>query len=309
MVPGYREIRELGTGSGGRVVLATYTGTGAYVAIKYLHAPSRADERSMARLRERVRVLVGLDDPHIVRLYEYYEDVLEAALVMELVDGVALRRVLSGHGATTPEAALAVLKGVLLGLARAHEAGVPHGDCRAENILIRADGTGGLTDFGVAAPAAPGAPAEPPAEEAADVRAAARVFVECLTGRPYPQDPPGTAAHRRQAGPLPAGVVPEPVRRLARHAPAGGPADRPPVARALAGELETAASAVYGPEWERRGRRHLAERATRFALDFPLAGPVPGGASRTEAPAARRAAGRAGGPLRALPGSRILTGA
>ncbi|MFC4059293.1 protein kinase [Planomonospora corallina] len=346
MVPGYREVRELGAGSGGRVVLATYAGTGAYVAIKYLNASLRDDERFLARLREQARVLVELDDPHLVRLHEYYEDVLEAALVTELVDGVALRRLLDGHGATSPEAALAVLKGTLLGLAGAHAAGVTHRDFRAEKILVRADGTGKLTGFGFAAPAAEpvpppeasgkGSPAPPgrtapetpgwadpaapgrtdPAGEAADVRAAARVFAECVTGRPY-RTGLTTPAGWEPDGPDPLEALPDPVRRLAARGLAEAPSDRPPAARALASELEAVALSVYGPEWERRGRRHLAERATLFALDFPLARPAGRTASRSAARSAARAGasvarhvrGRVGGLRRTRPGSRMLAGA
>lgn len=151
MVPGYREIRELGVGGGGRVVLATYAATGAYVAIKYLNATLKDDYRFLARFRAEARVMVELQDPNVVQLYEYYEDVLEAAIVMELVDGVALRRILAEHGSTSPEAALTVLKGSLLGLAFAHAAGVVHRDYKPENVLIQADGGSKLADFGIAA--------------------------------------------------------------------------------------------------------------------------------------------------------------
>ncbi|GAT66972.1 serine/threonine protein kinase-like protein [Planomonospora sphaerica] len=314
MVPGYREVRELGTGSGGRVVLATYTGTGAYVAIKYLDAALRDDGRFTARFREEARVMVELDDPNIVRLYEYYEDVLEAAVVMELVDGVPLRGILRDHGAMDPEAALAVFKGALLGLARAHSAGVLHRDLRPENVLVQADGTGRLTDFGMAAPGTAGVPgytaperrAGEPAGAAADLYAASCVFFECLTGRrPYRADP--------LTAPVPLEEVPAPVRGLVAHGMADDPRNRPPTARAFAAELEVAALSAYGPEWERRGRRRLAELATLLALAFPLArtapGTGPGAAPGSGAPAARDTAGRAGGPRRPRLRARFLAGA
>ncbi|MBG0828692.1 protein kinase [Planomonospora sp. ID67723] len=281
MVPGYREVRELGTGGGGRVVLATYTETGAYVAIKYLNSALKDDHRFVARLRRDARVLVDLDHPNVVRLYEYYEDVLYAAVVMELVDGVALRRILAHGGATGPEAALAVFKDVLLGLAKAHSRGIVHRDCRPENVLVQADGNAKLSDFGLAVPA--GSAGEPaggpaylaperwsghPASPAADLYAATRVFSECLTGRaPYRADLAGA--------PAPAEAVPDPVRRLVARGTAENPADRPPTARTFAAELEVAALAAYGPEWEQRGRRRLAERATLLALTFPLARAAP----------------------------------
>ncbi|GAA4231076.1 serine/threonine-protein kinase [Streptosporangium album] len=318
MVPGYREVRELGTGGSGRVVLATYTSTGAYVAIKYLSAALRDDHAFMTCFREHARIMVELRDPNMVRFYEYYEDVLEAAVVMELVDGVALRKILDEHGTTSPEAALAVLKGSLAGLAAAHSAGVAHRDYKPENVLIQADGTGKLADFGIAArsgeedtPAgtpsysAPELWAGEPAGPASDVYAATCVFFECLTGRrPYGTDHPTTLMHRHRTAPIPLEAVPSSVRKLIARGMAKDRADRPPTAEAFVAELETAALSAYGPEWEQRGRRHLAELATLLALTFPLArstSPVSGSPARS-------AAGRMGGIRRPRPGPRVLAG-
>ncbi|WP_329425227.1 protein kinase [Streptosporangium sp. NBC_01495] len=289
MVPGYREVRELGVGGGGRVVLATYAPTGAYVAIKYLNATLKDDHRFLARFRAEARVMVELQDPNVVQLYEYYEDVLEAAIVMELVDGVALRGILSEHGSTSPEAALTVLKGSLLGLAFAHSAGVVHRDYKPENVLIQADGGSKLADFGIAAhigeaggiagtPAymAPEQWEGAPASTATDVYAATCVFFECLTGRrPYLADHRVVLMHRHRHEPIPVEEVPSSVRGLVTRGMAKNPVDRPRSARAFLEELEAAAQAAYGPEWEQRGRRHLAELATLLALAFPLAKPAP----------------------------------
>ncbi|GHE28146.1 hypothetical protein GCM10017673_32980 [Streptosporangium violaceochromogenes] len=305
MVPGYHEVRELGTGGGGRVVLATYAATGAYVAIKYLNASLRGDRRFLLRFREEARVMVELADPNVVRFYEYYEDATEAAIVMELVDGVALRKILTAHGGTGPEAALVVLKGSLLGLAFAHSAGIVHRDYKPENVLIQADGGSKLTDFGVAAhigepdvPAgtpsymAPEQWAGGPATPASDVYAATCVFFECLTGRrPYRADHPAALMHRHRTAPIPLEAVPAPMRGLVARGMAKGAVYRPPTAGAFVAELEAAAVAAYGPEWEQRGRRHLAELATLLALAFPLARPAP----RANTSIARSLLGRAGG--------------
>ncbi|MFI6513117.1 protein kinase [Streptosporangium sp. NPDC050855] len=286
MVPEYREIRELGAGGGGRVVLATYAPTGAYVAIKYLDAALKDDPGFLARLRAEARVLVELRDPNVVGLHEYYEDVLEAAVVMELVDGVALRRILDEHGTTSPEAALAVLRGSLLGLAAAHDAGVLHRDLRPENVLVQADGGSKLADLGIALPSghpggfaylAPERRQGAPASAAADVHAAACVFYECLTGRRPPETGPGVAPAHRGATPVPVDEVPSSVRGLITRGMAVDPADRPRSAREFLQEVEAAAPAAYGPEWEQRGRRHLAEAATLLALTFPLARPAEAG--------------------------------
>ncbi|WP_312847120.1 protein kinase domain-containing protein [Microbispora sp. KK1-11] len=287
-VPGYREVRELGAGGAGRVVLATYVTTGAYVAIKYLREELRRDRRFLAGFRHEARVMVELNDPNIVRLYEYVEARDGAAIVMELVDGVSLRRILAEHGSTSPEAALVVLKGSLAGLSAAHAAGIVHRDYKPENVLIQADGNSKLSDFGIATPS--GSPETSagtppymapeqwyggPAGPAADVYAATCVFYECLTGRrPYRADDLTALRMLHRSAPIPAADVPSSVRGLVTRGMAKNPADRPPTARAFIADLETAATAAYGSDWEQRGRRHLAELATLLALTFPLAAPA-----------------------------------
>ncbi|MER7205442.1 serine/threonine-protein kinase [Streptosporangium sp. NPDC000239] len=318
MVPGYHEVRDLGAGGGGRVVLATYTATGAYVAIKYLNAALRGDHRFLARFREEARVMVELYDPNVVQFYEYYEDTRDAAIVMELVDGVSLRRILAEHGTTSPEAALVVLKGSLLGLAFAHSSGIVHRDYKPENVLIQADGASKLTDFGIAArtgasDAPQGTPpymapeqwAGHPATPASDVYAATCVLFECLTGhRPYRAENGAALMHQHQRAPIPIEAVPSSVRGLVARGMAKNPADRPATAEAFVLELEAAATAAYGPEWEQRGRRHLAELATLLALSFPLARP----AQRASTSLASTVLGRGGGRRRPRLGPRLLAG-
>ncbi len=150
-VPGYTPMKVLGSGGFGRVMLARHEATGTLVAIKYLKAELLSDPEFAEMFRAEAAVLGSLEDPHVVRLYEYVEAPEGAAIVMELVDGVSVREILKHQGATTPEAALVVLQGSLLGLAAAHQRGVVHRDYKPENVLVDADGISKLTDFGIAA--------------------------------------------------------------------------------------------------------------------------------------------------------------
>ncbi|MEV6019997.1 protein kinase [Streptomyces sp. NPDC051997] len=282
-VPGYEPVRVLGEGAGGRVVLARHTATGVPVAIKYLGERLRGDREFLTRFRAEARLLGGVRHPCVVRMYEYVEARRAAAIVMEAVDGVSLRQLLRRHGATGPEAALVLLKGSLLGLGAAHAAGVVHRDYKPENVLVRADGTSTLADFGIAVRAgreteAVGTPAYmapeqwlgEPAGPAGDVYAAAAVFHECLTGRrPFTGDEVNALRLQHLRAPVPLDDVPDPVRGLLREGLAKDPADRPGIEVFLA-DLERAATEGYGIGWEERGRRRLAELTALLALLFPF---------------------------------------
>jgi eukaryotic-like serine/threonine-protein kinase len=206
-VPGYTGVKALGSGGFGDVVLARHDASGTRVAIKYLRAELLADPGFAAMFRGEAAVLASVQDPNVVRLYEYVQSPAGAAIVMELIDGVSLREILARQGKTSAEAALVVLQGSLLGLAAAHRRGVVHRDYKPENVLVNGQGASKLTDFGIAARAgdramAAGtlayAPPEQfgggPASPSGDVYAATATFYECLTGRP----PPALACRRGQ---------------------------------------------------------------------------------------------------------------
>ncbi|MFJ7589075.1 serine/threonine-protein kinase [Streptomyces sp. NPDC097617] len=285
-VPGYTEVRELGSGGSGRVVLAVHDGTGTPVAVKYLSDRLRQDPAFVGEFRAEARLLGGLETPYVVRLYEYVEASGGAAIVMELVDGISLRALLKQSGRADAEAALVVLKGSLLGLAAAHRAGVVHRDYKPENVLVAPDGSSKLVDFGIAAnrgstPGVAGTPAYMapeqwqgrPASPSADVYAATATFFECLTGRkPYDGENFAELAVQHIEAPVPETEAPEPVRPLIRRGLAKAPEQRPENAEAFVAELEGVALAAYGPEWEERGQRKLAALAALLPLLFPSAG-------------------------------------
>ncbi|MGW7267036.1 protein kinase domain-containing protein [Streptomyces sp. NPDC054842] len=294
-VPGYTEARELGSGASGRVALAVHEETGLPVAVKYLNESLRTRPGFVAEFRAEARLLGGLESPHVAGLYEYVEGPDGAAIVMELVDGLSLRRLLTQEAPLAPEAALTLLKGSLLGLADAHRLGVVHRDYKPENVLVTAEGTSKLVDFGIAAgdgstagiagtPSymAPeqwtGAPASP----AADVYAATATFFECLTGRkPYRGDNMAELALKHVDGEIPAEEVPEALRPLVLRGLAKSPGERPPNADDFVAELEAAAHGAYGADWEERGRGRLAALVALSLLLLPSAPRTPHGTTDT----------------------------
>src|SRR5580700_2971923 len=287
-VPGFTELRALGSGNFGEVVLARHDGSGTLVAIKYLRQNLLSDAEFPELFRAEAAVLASVDDPNVVRLYEYVEAPQGAAIVMELVDGVSLRDILVRQGATTAEAALVVLQGSLLGLAAAHRRGIVHRDYKPENVLVNGDGASKLTDFGIAARAGDSpipagtlvyAPPEQfggsPATPASDVYAATATFYECLTGRPpFTGDTAERLLYQHLSQAVPLEPVPEPLRPLVAAGLAKDPGDRPADGTALVAELRAVAGGAYGPGWEDRGRSGLAAAALLLAALWPSGGPA-----------------------------------
>ncbi|WP_301651795.1 serine/threonine-protein kinase [Streptomyces arenae] len=273
-VPGCTDIAELGKGGTGRVVIAHHTATGRYVAIKYLDGELRWESEFRTSMRAEAVLLNDLASPHVTRLYEYVEARKGAAIVMELVFGAALRALLRS-GPTSPEAALVVLKGSLLGLAAAHGAGVVHRDYKPENVLVSWDGRSKLVDFGISARTGDrhgrsGTWAYKPPEHwrledatpAGDVYAATATFYECVTGvRPFQGWTEWDFQYRHVYEPVPVAQVPSGVRELVLHGMAKDPALRPQSALGFLAELERVAGSSFGPDWEERGQSRLAALA------------------------------------------------
>jgi serine/threonine protein kinase len=286
-VPGFSELKTLGSGGFGEVVLARHDGSGTLVAIKYLRQNLLWGAEFTDLFRAEAAVLATVDDPHVVRLYEYVESRRGAAIVMELVDGVSLRDILARQGRITAEAALVILMDSLLGLAAAHRRGLVHRDYKPENVLINGDGDSKLTDFGNAARAGNSpipagtlvyAPPEQfggsPASPASDVYAATATFYECLAGRPpFTGDTAERLLYQYLAEPVPLEPIPESLRPLVAAGMAKDPGDRPADGRTFVTELKAIAAGAYGRDWHQRGRSQLGEAALLLTELWPAGAP------------------------------------
>jgi len=281
-VPGYTELRALGSGGFGDVVLARHNASGVLVAVKYLRRDLLADPGFAEMFRGEAEVLAAMDDPNVVRLYEYVESPLGAAIVMELIEGASLREILAHQGHTTAEAALVVLQGSLMGLAAAHQRGVVHRDYKPENVLVSGGGGSKLTDFGLAArtgdrppPAgtlryvAPEQIAGAAASPAGDVYSATATFYECLTGSPPFSGESAELLRQHRFEPVPLDPLPVALRPLVAAGMAKDPERRPADALSFVAELGAVAAKAYGRGWEDRGRSHLGEAALLLAALWP----------------------------------------
>ncbi len=146
---GYTLVRKIGRGGMGVVFEATQLSLGRKVALKVLAHDLLKDPEFVQRFDREARVLASLSHPNIVQVIDKGIERGNVFLVMEYVDGVSLRDVLS-EKRLPPVDALKIIPQLCDALEYAHGRGIVHRDVKPENILVGRDGTVKIADFGLA---------------------------------------------------------------------------------------------------------------------------------------------------------------
>ncbi|MCW5552914.1 MAG: protein kinase [Verrucomicrobiae bacterium] len=147
------EILEcLGRGGMGVVYKARQPKLDRFVALKILirsRDSGISDTEFTARFQQEARALARLSHPDIVAVYDFGEAGGFHYLLMEYVDGLALRQLLQ-RKKLSPEEALTIVPKICEALQFAHERGIVHRDIKPENILLDKQGRVKIADFGIA---------------------------------------------------------------------------------------------------------------------------------------------------------------
>jgi serine/threonine-protein kinase len=150
VLDGYELKRPIGAGGMGVVYEAVQTRAGRVVAVKLVRSLGLFDEAQRTRFDTEAKALARAPHPNIVPVYEVGEQDGTPFFSMEFAPGGSLSdRVRNGKRLPPAEAA-GLIAAVAMGVEGAHKAGVLHRDLKPSNILIAADGTPKVADFGLA---------------------------------------------------------------------------------------------------------------------------------------------------------------
>ena len=150
----YKIVRELGRGAMGVVYHAIDPNIGRPVAIKTIHFGGNRKPEEIERQRERLfreaRSAGMLSHPGIVTIYDVEQQGDLAYIAMEYVDGPTLDQMLSASEPLGAERMFSILGQTAVALDYAHSKGIVHRDIKPANIMLSADGTAKIADFGIA---------------------------------------------------------------------------------------------------------------------------------------------------------------
>lgn len=227
----YRITGRLGKGGMSVVYAGEDTRLGRAVAIKLLSEDLADDAEWLGRFQLEARAAARLNHPNVVTVHDVDQQGDDRYLVMELVQGGSVQGRLTSRGALPWQQATRIVADVCRGLSAAHAAGLLHRDVKPANILLAADGSAKLADFGLTkapallpthatqAGAVLGTPqymspehcSGEPLDERADLYSLGATYYALLTGRP-PFDGPDPVqilyAHCSSPVPDPRSLVP-----------------------------------------------------------------------------------------------------
>lgn len=146
----YKIVKILGRGGMGTVYEAHTEESEEHVALKVLSADYSDDDHFRTRFASEIETLLKLDHVNIVKLISFGQDEGQLFFAMELVEGNSLHDVQRKGRHFEWREVLDFTRQICAGLRHAHDRGIIHRDLKPGNLLITADGTVKLTDFGIA---------------------------------------------------------------------------------------------------------------------------------------------------------------
>lgn len=146
----YEILEKIGTGGMSDVYKAKCHKLNRHVAVKVLKQEFSENANFVSKFRIEAQAAAGLMHPNIVNVYDVGEENGIYYIVMELVEGITLKKYIEKKARLSYKEAVSIAIQVSMGIEAAHNNHIIHRDIKPQNIIISKDGKVKVTDFGIA---------------------------------------------------------------------------------------------------------------------------------------------------------------
>ena len=146
----YEIIEQIGTGGMADVYKAKCHKLNRYVAIKVMKSEFSQDKTFVSKFWAEAQSAAGLVNPNVVNVYDVGVENGIYYIVMELVEGITLKKYIEKRGKLPYKEAVSIAIQVANGMDAAHQHNIVHRDIKPQNIIISKEGNVKVTDFGIA---------------------------------------------------------------------------------------------------------------------------------------------------------------
>lgn len=146
----YEILEKIGTGGMSDVYKAKDHKLNRLVAVKVLKQEFSENANFVSKFRIEAQAAAGLMHPNIVNVYDVGEEGGIYYIVMELVEGITLKKYIEKKARLSVKEAISIAIQVSMGIQAAHNNHIIHRDIKPQNIIISKEGKVKVTDFGIA---------------------------------------------------------------------------------------------------------------------------------------------------------------
>lgn len=146
----YEILEKIGTGGMSDVYKAKCHKLNRFVAIKVLKQEFSENANFVSKFRTEAQAAAGLMHPNIVNVYDVGEENGIYYFVMEMVEGITLKKYIEKKARLSVKEAISIAIQVSMGIEAAHNNHIIHRDIKPQNIMISKEGKVKVTDFGIA---------------------------------------------------------------------------------------------------------------------------------------------------------------
>ncbi len=146
----YEVIEKIGTGGMSDVYKAKDLKLNRFVAVKVLKQEFSENANFVSKFIVEAQAAAGLMHPNIVNVYDVGEEAGVHYIIMELVEGITLKKYIEKKARLSFKEAVSIAIQVSMGIEAAHNNHIIHRDIKPQNIIISKEGKVKVTDFGIA---------------------------------------------------------------------------------------------------------------------------------------------------------------